>query len=86
MKTFHDNRRIKVDGELTYLLSHWVTADGIVICVSGPTVHILREHDVTEEDGSPLSLLPGDSVVEKRGKADCRAPSEVRPVDLSWEW
>ncbi len=69
MKTFHDNHRIKVDGKTTWLLSHWLTDDGVAICVSGPDVLLLHEHVVTEEDGNPLSLTPNmKSKTTKRKK------------------
>lgn len=50
------SRIIKVDGTETYLLSHWVSDNGIVIEVSGPQVLRLDEHEATEYDGSELKL------------------------------
>ena len=58
MKTFHDNHMVLADGKQTWLLSHWVTASGIAVCVSGPEVLLLHEHEITEIDGSPVLLSP----------------------------
>jgi len=63
MRKFHD-RIIKVDGEETYLLSHFISDNGIVIVVSGPESLLLKEHIVTEYDGSPLDLSKGHNLGE----------------------
>lgn len=57
MRHFH-NRIIKVDGQETYLLAHWISDNGIVLEVSGPETIYLQEHNVTEYDGSELILTP----------------------------
>jgi hypothetical protein len=52
---FH-NRIIKVNGEETYFLRHWLSDHGIVIEVSGPQAFLYHENNITEYDGSQLDL------------------------------
>ena len=56
MKHFHENHIILLDGQPTYLLSHWDSDLGLAICVSGPKVLLLHESNATELDGAKLDL------------------------------
>lgn len=53
---FHNDHMILVDGKETYLLSHWINDNGIVLDISGPESILLHEHKVTETNGDELDL------------------------------
>ena len=53
---FHNNHMIVVDGEQTYLLSHRLSNNGILLDVSGPETVYLHEHVVKEVDGKEIDL------------------------------
>lgn len=53
---FHERHMIVVDGKQTYLLSHRISDNGILLDISGPETIYLHEHIVTETNGKAINL------------------------------